>query len=112
MPVAVFGEKVWYKELRTSKERRDKFESEWGEGVWLGHGRDSNVAIVGTTNGTVKAYAIKRQDPDSRWDAELLKNLRGTPQQPDPSKPGIAIPASRSPSGSTSIRQRKRNPSQ
>ena len=92
IPVAVFGEKVWYKELRTGKERKDKFESEWHEGVWLGHSRDSNEAIIGTTAGTVKAYAVKRQDEESRWDSGLLKDLQGTPQQPDPKKPGLAIP--------------------
>lgn len=91
-PVVAFGEKVWYKELRANKERRDKFESEWREGIWLGHSRGSNEAIIGTQEGAVKAYAVKRQDEDHRWDAELIKALQGTPQQPDPNRPGIAIP--------------------
>ena len=92
VPVVGFGEKVWYKELRVGKERRDKFESEWREGIWLGHSRESNEAIVGTKVGAVRAYAVKRQDEEHRWDSELIKNLQGTPQQPDPSKAGIAIP--------------------
>ena len=40
----------------------------------------------------MRAYAIKRQDEDQRWDADLLRNLQGSPQQPDPNKPGLAIP--------------------
>ena len=91
-PVVAFGEKVWYKELRVQKDRKDKFESEWREGIWLGHSRGSNETVVGTREGAVKAYAIKRQDEDHRWDSDLLKTLRGTPQQPDPNRPGIAIP--------------------
>ena len=92
IPVVTFGEKVWYKELRSGKERRSKFDSEWREGAWLGHSRNSNEAIVGTRDGVVRAYAIKRQDEDQRWDADLLRNLQGSPQQPDPNKPGLAIP--------------------
>ena len=35
-PVATFGEKVWHKQIREQKERKDKIESEWHEGLWLG----------------------------------------------------------------------------
>ena len=60
IPVVAFGEKVWYKELRAGKERKNKFESEWQEGLWLGHSRESNETIVGTKEGVIRAYAIKR----------------------------------------------------
>ena len=48
IPVVAFGEKVWYKEIRPGKERANKLESEWREGLWLGHSRRSNEAIIGT----------------------------------------------------------------
>ena len=32
----MFGEKVWYKQIREQKERKDKIESEWHERLWLG----------------------------------------------------------------------------
>ena len=92
VPVVIFGEKVWYKELRLGKERRDKFESEWQEGIWLGHSRSCNEHVVGTKEGVVRAYSVKRQDEDQRWSGVWIKAMRGTPQQPDPSKPGLAIP--------------------
>ena len=92
LPVVIFGEKVWYKELRAHKERRDKIQSEWREGLWLGHSRCSNEHIIGTREGTVRAYAIKRQDEAERWSAEWVQGIQGTPQQPDPTKPGVAIP--------------------
>ena len=92
MPVICFGEKVWYKELRETKERKDKFESEWAEGIWLGHSRASNEMLIGTREGVVRAYAVKRQDEDQRWDGSLIKEMKGTPQQPNPNKPGMTIP--------------------
>ena len=92
VPVVAFGEKVWYKELRTGKARKNKFDSEWQEGIWVGHHRESNEAIIGTTGGFVRAYAIKRRSENERWDSEMIKNLKGTPQQPDPSKPGLNVP--------------------
>ena len=36
-PVATFGGKVWWhKQIREQQERKDKIESEWHEGLWLG----------------------------------------------------------------------------
>ena len=92
IPVVAFGEKVWYKKLRETKERKDKFQSEWEEGLWLGHARNSNEAVIGTREGMVRAYAIRRQDEDSRWSAVWVQSLQGTPQQPDPRKASVAIP--------------------
>ena len=92
IPVVAFGEKIWYKELREGKQKKDKFTSEWQEGIWLGHARSSNEAIVGTRKGVVRAYSIKRQPEDERWDRGLIKDLKGTPQQPNPLKPGMNIP--------------------
>ena len=92
VPVVCFAEKVWYKELRVGRERREKFHSEWREGLWLGHARTSNEHVIGTSDGVVRAYAIKRQDPESRWSAERVRGLTGTVQQPNPNRPGPSIP--------------------
>ena len=40
--VAMFAEKVWYKQIRKNRDRSNKFESEWKEGVWLGRSRNTN----------------------------------------------------------------------
>ena len=87
-----FGEKVWYKQLREGKERKDKFCTEWHEGIWLGHTRNSNEHIIGLSDGAVKAYSIRRHEHSERWNGGLIRGLRGTPQQPDPTKPGLYIP--------------------
>lgn len=92
LPAVPFREKVWYRQVRDTKDRKDKFESEWKEGIWLGHSRCSNETIVGTDGGLIRACAIRRQAEDVRWDKRKIIALRGSPQQPDPSKPGLAIP--------------------
>ena len=92
IPVVPFGEKVWYKELRETKERKNKFDCEWHDGIWLGHSRCSNEILIGTRGGVVRAYAVKRREEDARWDGKFLKELTGTPQKPNPSKPGMHIP--------------------
>jgi len=91
VPALPFGEKVWYKELRASSERKNKFDSEWKEGLWLGHARKSNEVVIGTYDGVVRAWAIRRRSDDP-WDSKLIKGMRGTPQQPDPNRPGSNIP--------------------
>ena len=61
--IVAIGEKVWYKKVREGKERKDKFESEWELGIWLGRSRNSNEAIIGTSEGVVRAFAVRRIDP-------------------------------------------------
>ena len=60
--------------------------------MWLGHARDSNETIVGTADGTYRAYAIKRMMESERWDPDMIRNLQGTPQQPDSKKRGLTVP--------------------
>ena len=92
MPVVCFGEMAWYKQIREHKDRKSKFDSEWREGVWLGHSRNCNEVLAGTGEGVVRAYTVKRMDEEMRWDADKIRNMKGTPQQPVPSKAGLHIP--------------------
>ena len=87
-----FGEKIWFKAIRRSKERHNKFDSEWSQGIWLGHTRNSSEVIVGTTLGVVRAWSIKRMPEKEQWDGKLLQLLAGTPQRPNPNKPGDHVP--------------------
>ena len=90
-PVASFGEKVWYKQIREQRERTDKIESEWHEGQRLGQSRSTNETIVGTAEGAVRAYATRRQDADERWKGDFIK-LQGTFARPDPNRGQLMIP--------------------
>ena len=92
LEVVPFGERVWYKQIRDGKDRKDKFESEERSGIWLGHARTSNEVLIGTSDGVVRAYSVSRRPEEERWSAEDISNIRGTPQQPNPNKPGGIIP--------------------
>ena len=62
------------------------------EGIWLGHTRDSNEALIGNKNGVVKAFAVRKKPAEEQWDGQMIKELRGTPEQPNPNKKGLNIP--------------------
>lgn len=87
-----FGEKVWYKQLKEQGGKKDKFKSDWSEGVWLGHTSSSNEVLVGTVEGVVRAYAYKRMDEEQRWDRDAIRAMKGTPARPNPNKPGTDVP--------------------
>ena len=88
-----FGENVWYKQLKDEDGRGGhRMESDWMEGVWLGHARSTSEAIIDTSEGALKAWAVKRRPEDERWTKKSVLDMTGTPSQPDPSKPGVSIP--------------------
>ena len=62
-----FGEYVWFKQVREGNDRTNKTESEWSEGIWLGHARQSNEHVIGTEQGVVRAYTVKRKEEGQRW---------------------------------------------
>ena len=39
----------------------------------------------------MRTCAVRRMNMDERWDSELVKKMKGTPQQPDPAKSGSAV---------------------
>ena len=40
----------------------------------------------------VKAYTTERLSPSVQWDINQILDMKGTPQRPDPTKPGLSIP--------------------
>ena len=86
IPTEKFGEKVWFKGLRTKSELLAKLESQWKEGLWLGHARSSNEILIGTREGVVRAWAIRKMPVGEQWDAGLIKEMKGTPCKPNPNK--------------------------
>ena len=89
--VVPFGEVVHYRKLEDDG-RKKKLDSPWEEGVWLGHARGSNETLVGTREGVVRAWAIKRMPEEERWSAEAIKGMKGTPARPNPQMPGNDVP--------------------
>ena len=90
MVVLPFGERVLHRQIR-EKDKKDKFESEDLEGVWLGHNRGSNEVLMGTHHAVVRAFSFRRRDERSRWRPILAKGMQGLPKQPDPTRPGSSV---------------------
>ena len=90
-PLAEFGETVWYKPFDKNKDR-NKVEPKWEQGVWLGISRESNETLIGTKGGVIRCYSIKRLPNEEKWIKEMVLEMQGTPQQPNPSKSGLRIP--------------------
>ena len=63
MNICACGEMVMYKELHPAETQRDKSALDWKHGVYLGGVMRSNESVVGTDQGVVKAFAIKRMTP-------------------------------------------------
>ena len=64
--VIPFGEMVICKRLKGSGERKKIMENTWLEGLWLGHNRTSNEVLIGTKEGVVEAWAVKRKPDEEK----------------------------------------------
>ena len=53
--------KVWCREIREGKDRKNKFSIEWTQGIWLGHSRNSLEFIIGTEDEVVRIFAVRRE---------------------------------------------------
>ena len=40
----------------------------------------------------MRTYSVERLSPSARWDINRILDMKGAPQKPDPSKPGLNIP--------------------
>ena len=80
--VVPFGERVLYKQIREGKGRRTKFETEDKDGIWLGHNRGTNEALIGTTHGVAQAYSFRRRHDASRWSQALIPMHAGELHMP------------------------------
>ena len=55
-------------------------------------GDRNTEALIGTAKGVVRAHTVERLTPSTKGDINYILDMRGTPQRPDPSKPGLHIP--------------------
>ena len=53
--VVPFGETVLYRMPEVARDRHQALEERWTNGVWLGHARSTNSALVATDEGIIKA---------------------------------------------------------
>ena len=58
----------------------------------MGHMNRTTEAIIGTREGVVKAWAIKRRSEGERWNIENINGVRGTPAEPVPGQGKRRVP--------------------
>lgn len=83
-PLAICGEKVMYLPLKTATSHADKGEPQMYEGIWLGVNSRTEEVLIGTRRGVVKCRTTKRLPEGQRWDATLVREMKGTHWQPVP----------------------------
>ena len=88
--VAEFGECIMY--LKLESEGKDKGESRWREGIFLGIRDESGEIVVGTNEGTVKARTLRRYGrEEDRWNEKCWDKICGVPWECIPGKRGIEL---------------------
>ena len=80
-----FGECVWY--MHVGITGKNKLDSRWSDGIWLGHIDESGETIIGTKDGCIKVRSVKRKPVEDRWNYAELEQMQGTPWEPVPGHP-------------------------
>ena len=60
--------------------RQQALEERWERGIWLGHARSSNAALIATDNGVIKVWGVRRLAEGQQWDGDRIKAIRGSPK--------------------------------
>ena len=74
-----FGEKVLARQITTDPMNGMKPRYQYG--VWMGRRNNSAECFIGNADGVFRAREIRRLEPQSRWDTEVLKNVIGVVPQ-------------------------------
>ena len=83
LPLAQFGERVWWMPLKPSNRRLGPLDSRFEQGRYLGPMDGSNTVLVGTASGVVKARTLKRLPPGERWTGSLLDEAQASELTPN-----------------------------
>ena len=85
-----FGKQVLY--LKPGSAGKDKLDTRWEKGIFLGIREASGEWYIGTPNGVLKVHASKELSDDAeRWNAEAHDQMQGTPWEPIPGREGIDV---------------------
>jgi hypothetical protein len=70
----------------------NKFDAVWRDGIWLGINGRTDEAIIGATEGVIKARSIKRKPDDEKFIFGELDKVKGLTLAPVPGKEGYGVP--------------------
>ena len=89
-PIVEYAECIWY--LNSKSVGKDRMNTRWGSGIWLGIREESGETFVGTADGVIKTRSIRRKAGAERWNKELFNSIKGTPWEPIPGRNTIEVP--------------------
>ena len=79
VPLPSFGESIEF-----MRRTRHNLESRWEPGIFLGMRERTTEKIVGTKEGIYVVQSIRRRPEGERYDADMVKGIRGLPWMPRP----------------------------
>ena len=78
-PVVMFGERIWFRPLKSYTAGAGGLENKLMSGRYIGtHGRNGDIMAM-TSEGVIKGSSVKRMTQQERWDPSDMEKLRGTP---------------------------------
>ena len=80
MQIVPFGAIIFYRLPEVARDRHQASEERWEKGVWLGHARSTNAALVATGEGIIMAWGIRRLPEGQQWGVQRIGNIRGSPK--------------------------------
>ena len=78
--------------MRENKTGIKTLDIEWQDGVWLGQSRISSEVLMGTSEGVVRAWAVRRRAEEESWNGQAILEMKGTPARPNPNMLGSDVP--------------------
>ncbi len=79
-----FGELVHFRRTPLG-DRKDKLDSLWEDGIYLGHRTVSGESIIGTSRGVFKTRTLRHKTYGERWRRDSLSMVGGLPWKAKPS---------------------------
>ena len=67
MPGLQFGERIIWKSNVATYKRRNKMDSDWSDGIFLGHRSVSGEYLVGSPSGVYRPRTVRRVPLEQRW---------------------------------------------
>jgi len=82
LPLVPFGEKVLYKKLKATGDKKNSLEPRFSYGIYLGSRPKSGEHYIGVEEGVIRCRDVRRLAEDKRYDVEMLEKIKGTPWSP------------------------------
>ena len=100
-PVFEFGEQVWAKPLRETNwtkvhkdpKRKLSLRTNWIEGTWVGFSNRTNEHFIVVPDGgpVLRVRTVRMRPPSERWSITAIKDIKATPDLPNPKDAGQKI---------------------